>query len=169
VIVNGHEAESREIARDWRWAFDDRMEATTWSWGFGPRGHGGGGEPGLGYACALELAREGASLSICRETVAASTRRRADPSRDRFRRICDRADVSKQDDCVRFTNETLEHFGRLDILVTNAVAALAPWTPSTSTTCATGLNHLDERHRPHESCYSSHAQNGYGGSSTSSP
>jgi 3-oxoacyl-[acyl-carrier protein] reductase len=76
---------------------------------------------GLGYACALELAREGASLSICSRDRGrideAAARIRRETGSDVFATV---ADVSKQDDCVRFMNETVEHFGRLDILVTNA-------------------------------------------------
>jgi 3-oxoacyl-[acyl-carrier protein] reductase len=76
---------------------------------------------GLGYACALELAREGASLSIC-----SRDRGRIGEAAERIRRetgagvFATVADVSKQDECVRFTDETVGHFGRLDILVTNA-------------------------------------------------
>lgn len=76
---------------------------------------------GLGFACALELAREGASVAICsrdgdRITAAA----------DRIRSEVDGAevhtsvvDVSSEDDCVRFVETAAKAFGGLDILVTN--------------------------------------------------
>ncbi len=75
---------------------------------------------GLGFACAMELAREGASIAIC--------------SRDRGRideaaRVIHEetgavvfatvVDVSSQEDCLRFVDETVKQFGRIDILVTN--------------------------------------------------
>jgi 3-oxoacyl-[acyl-carrier protein] reductase len=75
---------------------------------------------GLGFACAMGLAREGASIAIC--------------SRDR-ERIDEAArviheetgavvyatvvDVSRQEECIRFVDETVKQFGGLDILVTN--------------------------------------------------
>ena len=76
---------------------------------------------GLGFACALELAREGTSVAICsrdgdRITAAA----------DRIRSEVDGAevhtsvvDVSSEDDCVRFVETAAKAFGGLDILVTN--------------------------------------------------
>jgi len=76
---------------------------------------------GLGYACALELAREGAAVSICSRNAdrieAAATRIRHDvPGAN----ICTSVvDVSSQADCERFVADTVETLGGIDILVTN--------------------------------------------------
>lgn len=77
---------------------------------------------GLGFACALELAREGASVAIC-----SRDRTRVD---DAARRIRDAvpgaavhalvADVSQEGDCKGFVDEAAQKFGRLDVLVTNS-------------------------------------------------
>jgi len=76
---------------------------------------------GLGFACALELAREGAKVAICsrnRERIeAAADRVRAEVAGARVYATV--VDVSNQDDCARFVGETVETFGGIDILVTN--------------------------------------------------
>ena len=75
---------------------------------------------GLGLACAMELAREGAKLAICsrhRGRIDEAARKIHDETgADVFATV---VDVSKQDDCIRFVEETAGKFGRLDILVTN--------------------------------------------------
>ena len=76
---------------------------------------------GLGKAVALELAREGARVSICgrREDVLRS-------AVDDIGRLTHAdvhgvvADVSREADCTKFVEETVRHFGGLDILVLNA-------------------------------------------------
>jgi 3-oxoacyl-[acyl-carrier protein] reductase len=76
---------------------------------------------GIGYASALELAREGAHVIICSrdegrireaaEKIGAETG--ADVSGVR-------ADVTRDEDAARFVDEARERAGRVDILVTNA-------------------------------------------------
>jgi 3-oxoacyl-[acyl-carrier protein] reductase len=77
---------------------------------------------GLGFACALELAREGASVAIC-----SRDRGRVDDAAKRIRDSVPDAvvhatvvDLSKDLDCRAFVDGAAEHFGRLDILVTNS-------------------------------------------------
>jgi len=77
---------------------------------------------GLGFATALELAREGARVAICSRSGD-----RIDAAADRIRREVQNAtivakviDVSSQDECERFVLESAETFGGLDILVTNS-------------------------------------------------
>src|SRR5262245_63731566 len=77
---------------------------------------------GLGFACALELAREGASVAIC-----SRDRARVDDAARRIRAQVRDAkvhamavDLAKDADCARFVDETAAKFGRLDILVTNS-------------------------------------------------
>ena len=76
---------------------------------------------GLGFATALELAREGASVVICsrnedRINAAADRIREAVPGAQVATAV---VDVSKEADCVRFVNDAANVFGRLDILLTN--------------------------------------------------
>jgi 3-oxoacyl-[acyl-carrier protein] reductase len=75
---------------------------------------------GLGFACALELAREGASVAICsrdRGRIDGAARKIRDETGTDVQAAV--VDVSRQEDCLRFIDETVERFGRLDILVTN--------------------------------------------------
>jgi 3-oxoacyl-[acyl-carrier protein] reductase len=75
---------------------------------------------GLGFACAMELAREGARVAIC-----SRDRQRIDSAAEKIRGetgaevYATVVDVSRQEDCVRFVEESVRQFGRLDILVTN--------------------------------------------------
>ena len=77
---------------------------------------------GLGFACAHELAREGASVAICsrdqaRVEAAATRIRESVPDAD-VRALV--VDLSSEDGCARFIDETAAAFGRLDIVVTNS-------------------------------------------------
>ena len=75
---------------------------------------------GLGFACARELAREGASVAMCsryRERIdRAATKIHEETGAEVYATV---VDVSQQEDCIRFIEETVRQFGRLDILVTN--------------------------------------------------
>jgi 3-oxoacyl-[acyl-carrier protein] reductase len=75
---------------------------------------------GLGLACAMELAREGAALAICsryRDRIDAAARRiHEETGAEVYATV---VDVSKQEDCIRFIEESVRQFGHLDILVTN--------------------------------------------------
>lgn len=76
---------------------------------------------GLGKAVAMALAREGAKLAVCSRRVDA-----IEAAADEIRRatgvevLARAADVTRLDDVQRLVAETLEHFGRIDICVTNA-------------------------------------------------
>jgi 3-oxoacyl-[acyl-carrier protein] reductase len=77
---------------------------------------------GLGFACALELAREGASVAIC-----SRDRGRIDDAAKRIRDAVGGArvhavalDLSREENGRRFVDEVAGAFGRLDILVTNS-------------------------------------------------
>jgi 3-oxoacyl-[acyl-carrier protein] reductase len=77
---------------------------------------------GLGFACALELAREGAAVAICsrddtRIHHAAERIRAAVPGARVHTAV---ADLTREDDCRRFVDDAAAGFGRLDILVTNS-------------------------------------------------
>lgn len=77
---------------------------------------------GLGFACALELAREGASVAIC-----SRDRARVDEAAGRIRAAVPgavvhalEADLSREGECRRFIDAAAAAFGRLDIVVTNS-------------------------------------------------
>lgn len=77
---------------------------------------------GLGFACALELAREGASVAIC-----SRDRGRIDAAAERIREavegatvIASMADLSREEECRRVVDEAAAGLGGLDILVTNS-------------------------------------------------
>lgn len=76
---------------------------------------------GLGKAAALELAREGAKVAICARTEAtlraAATEIEQTTGSEVLAVV---ADVSKADDIERLVQATVDRFGRLDILVSNA-------------------------------------------------
>ena len=75
---------------------------------------------GLGKAAALQFAREGAKVALCARGEV------ADQAADDIRRetggevLAARADVTRQADIDRLVDATVERFGGLDILVTNA-------------------------------------------------
>jgi 3-oxoacyl-[acyl-carrier protein] reductase len=76
---------------------------------------------GLGKAAALELASEGANVAICARTkeplqAAAAGIEKATGSQV----LAVVADVSQPDDVERLVQATVDRYGRLDILVTNA-------------------------------------------------
>jgi 3-oxoacyl-[acyl-carrier protein] reductase len=77
---------------------------------------------GLGFACALELAKEGAAVAICSRDEA-RIREAAQKLRDAVpgaKIHASAIDLSRVDDCHRFVEEAAAAFGRLDILVTNS-------------------------------------------------
>ncbi|MFH0786830.1 MAG: SDR family oxidoreductase [Pseudomonadota bacterium] len=80
-----------------------------------------GASQGLGKAVALGLAREGARLAICSRNKANILRAAAEIAQSTGVEIKGiSADLSRTEEAVRFFKEALGHFGRVDILVTNA-------------------------------------------------
>jgi NAD(P)-dependent dehydrogenase (short-subunit alcohol dehydrogenase family) len=80
-----------------------------------------GGDSGIGRAVAVLFAREGADVAIqylCEHADAEATR--AAVEAEGRRAILIPGDVSQREFCVRAVRETLEAFGRLDVLVNNA-------------------------------------------------
>jgi len=76
---------------------------------------------GLGKAAAIELAREGAAVAICARAEA-TLRATADEIEGATgsQVLAIVADVSDPNDVERVVQTTVNHFGRLDVLVTNA-------------------------------------------------
>ena len=76
---------------------------------------------GLGRAIAHELAAEGASIAMCARGEDALEHARAEISQSTGADVVAIAgDVSRSSDVDNITRTTLEKFGRIDILVTNA-------------------------------------------------
>ena len=80
-----------------------------------------GGGTGIGYATALQLARLGASV-----VIASRGAEELEAAAARIREISGSAciavptDVKDEEACVRLVEQTVEHFGRVDVLVNNA-------------------------------------------------
>ena len=85
-----------------------------------------GGGQGLGQAICLRLAREG-----CQVVVADINMEGIQDTRGLIREISNQetlgvaADVTREEDVQNLVNTTVEHFGRLDILVSNAGVLVA--------------------------------------------
>ena len=77
---------------------------------------------GLGFACALELAREGASVAICSRDEARinDAARRITSSVPGAKVLASAVDLADAKSCAAFVEETVAAFGKLDILVTNS-------------------------------------------------
>jgi NAD(P)-dependent dehydrogenase (short-subunit alcohol dehydrogenase family) len=80
-----------------------------------------GADSGIGRAVALAYAREGADVAICffqhREDAQETERVVRDAGREA---LLVQADLSKPDECQRAVKETVDRFGRVDLLVNNA-------------------------------------------------
>lgn len=80
-----------------------------------------GGDSGIGRACAILFAREGARLCLVyrdEEQDARTTRELVE--REGGEALLISGDVSKPDFCLKAVEETVNRFGRLDILINNA-------------------------------------------------
>jgi len=81
----------------------------------------GGASRGIGKAVAIGLAREGCRVAIC-----ARNEKPLLEAADEIRRatgvdvLAVRCDMAREDDIRRFVAQTVDHFGRLDIVVNNA-------------------------------------------------
>lgn len=76
---------------------------------------------GIGYAAALELAREGAQVFICSRDEGRVTKAAARIGDETGARVAGvRADVTRDEDAERFVAAAVEAAGRVDVLVTNA-------------------------------------------------
>lgn len=81
----------------------------------------GGASRGIGKAVAIGLAREGCRVAIC-----ARNEKPLLEAADEIRRatgvdvLAVRCDMAREDDIRRFVAQTVDHFGRLDVVVNNA-------------------------------------------------
>lgn len=79
-----------------------------------------GGSHGLGKQSAAALGREGCKVAICARGEEQLEEARAELAGAGIEVIAVQADVTSQDDRVKFHNETCSAFGEVDILVNNA-------------------------------------------------
>jgi NAD(P)-dependent dehydrogenase (short-subunit alcohol dehydrogenase family) len=85
-----------------------------------------GGDSGIGRAVAIAFAKEGADVAIAylsEDEDAEKTAARVEEAGRRCVRV--RGDLSREQECVRAVSETVDAFGRLDVLVNN-IAYQAP-------------------------------------------
>jgi len=76
---------------------------------------------GIGFACARELAREGARVFLCSRDEGHATEAASKIKGETGAEVKGlRADVTNNADIARFVDEAMEHAGRVDICVTNA-------------------------------------------------
>lgn len=78
-----------------------------------------GGSRGIGKAIAFSFAKEGARLSICgrtRETLEAASQEIKKLGGEVFTKT---ADVTQSEQAAAFVKATLDHYGRIDVLINN--------------------------------------------------
>jgi 3-oxoacyl-[acyl-carrier protein] reductase len=76
---------------------------------------------GLGKACAMSFAQEGADVAICSRSLDESNRAAAEIRQATGREVLAvQADVADAADIARFVHAAAENFGRIDALVCNA-------------------------------------------------
>ncbi len=82
-----------------------------------------GASRGIGRACALTLARCGANVAInFLSSRDAATQVAREAGGEGVGAVAVKADVSRQEDCHALVDAVVEHFGGLDIVVSNAAA-----------------------------------------------
>lgn len=92
-----------------------------------------GGSKGLGFAAAMEFARNGAQVVITGRGQDALDAAVAQAAADGIALEAIRGDVSAEDDCTRTVGEVLARHGRIDVLFNNAGVLFAGNTWETST------------------------------------
>ena len=81
----------------------------------------GGGSKGLGRACAQSLAQEGANVAVCSRNVEAlETAAQEIRASSEVEVLAVPGDLSRLEDIQNLMQRTLDHFGRMDIVVCNS-------------------------------------------------
>lgn len=84
-----------------------------------------GASAGLGVAIAEALAEAGADVAICARRPAGLQDTQELVKAAGRRALCVQADIGEPADCRRLVDETVAHFGRVDVLVNNAAIGRA--------------------------------------------
>lgn len=79
-----------------------------------------GGSSGIGRACALRFAQAGARVVISARNANRLSQVEAELLNIGAEVLAVKSDVANENDCVRLINETLNRFGRIDVLINNA-------------------------------------------------
>lgn len=79
-----------------------------------------GGSSGIGRACALRFAQAGARVVISARNAERLKEVEAQLLHNGAEVLAVQGDVANENDCVRLINETLNRFGRIDVLINNA-------------------------------------------------
>jgi NAD(P)-dependent dehydrogenase (short-subunit alcohol dehydrogenase family) len=79
-----------------------------------------GGTSGIGSATAIRFAKEGAAVAITGRNSERGEKVVQDIEANGGNALFIRSDVCLSDDCRQAVDQTLEHFGRIDILFNNA-------------------------------------------------
>lgn len=88
---------------------------------------------GIGYAAALELAREGARVFLCSRDEGRAKEAAARIAAETGAQVSGaQADVTNDADAARFVSQTLEEAGRVDICVTNSGGSPSSVTAETT-------------------------------------
>jgi 3-oxoacyl-[acyl-carrier protein] reductase len=94
-----------------------------------------GGNRGIGYGCAMALARAGADLAITYRRGAEDAHRAVEEIKALGRRaLAVQCDVSVESDVASMISAVLEHFGMIDILICNAGIASRGYSVHDTTT-----------------------------------
>lgn len=80
----------------------------------------GGSSKGLGKACALSLAKEGVNIVLCARNLEALEETRKKVELFDVEVLALSVDMTKDEDNERIVKETVDRFGRVDILVNNS-------------------------------------------------
>lgn len=80
----------------------------------------GGSSKGLGKASAVSLAKEGVNIVLCARNEKALEKTKEDIESLGVEVLALRVDMSKEEDNQRIVKETIDKFGRIDILVNNS-------------------------------------------------
>ncbi len=80
----------------------------------------GGSSKGLGRGCAAQLAREGVNVVICSNESDSLLDATECLKRYEVEVLPLNVDMSSREDNERIFNETMERFGRIDILINNS-------------------------------------------------
>lgn len=87
-----------------------------------------GASSGIGLATARLFAGMGAKLSLAARSIDRLESLASELTDDRSRILCNKTDVSVEEDCRRLIEETVRRFGKIDILINNAgISMRAPF------------------------------------------
>ncbi len=79
-----------------------------------------GASSGIGLACAREFASRGAKLSLAARSMDKLQEIESELKNNGFDVLVVPTDVSREEDCKNLIAKTIEHYGRIDVLVNNA-------------------------------------------------